>query len=83
METELTRRIKEAVYQYKPMIKSTRRTVRYAEEVQTEEGIVDVIRFEDYYPTNPYRCSEKSCKITGENYPSAPVSGIYSGQSLA
>lgn len=47
-ETELTRELKAAVRGFRPLIKSTMRTIRWAEEVQVGSGYVDVIRFEDY-----------------------------------
>lgn len=47
-ETELTREMKAAVRGFRPLMKSSMRTVRWAEEVQVGAGYVDVIRFEDY-----------------------------------
>lgn len=48
METELTRKIKTACHGFKPEMPTQLRTIRYADEVWTPSGIVDVIRFEDY-----------------------------------
>ena len=48
METELTKKIKIACRGFKPEMPTQMRTIRYAEEVWTPTGIVDVIRFEDY-----------------------------------
>lgn len=53
METELTKEIKKLTHTYKPKMgmrtssKQTGRTIRYADEVWTPNGIVDSIRFED------------------------------------
>ena len=47
METELTKKIKMACRGFKPEMPTQMRTIRYAEEVWTPSGIVDVIRFED------------------------------------
>ena len=47
-ETELTKRMKECTHWYKPLYRSSKRTIRYADEVWTPTGIVDSIRFEDY-----------------------------------
>ena len=56
METELTKRIKSLTHRYKPKIPSSMRTVRWADEVWTPTGIVDSIRFEDYYASEEYLC---------------------------
>ena len=56
METELTKEIKKALHTYKPKINSSMRTVRYADEVFTKNGIVDVLRFEDYIVSREKRC---------------------------
>lgn len=48
METELTRKIKLGLKNFKPALSTKKRTIRYAEEVWTPTGIVDFIRFEDY-----------------------------------
>lgn len=55
-ETELTKRIKELTHTYVPKIKSDMRTIRWADEVWTPTGIVDSIRFEDYYADEEYLC---------------------------
>lgn len=47
METELTKKIKNACHFFKPEMPTKLRTIRYADEVWTPTGIVDVIRFED------------------------------------
>lgn len=57
METELTKRIKALTHRYSPRIPSRMRTIRWADEVWTPSGIVDSIRFEDYYSTNQYLCA--------------------------
>lgn len=57
METDLTRRIKALTHRYKPRIPSKMRTIRWADEVWTPTGIVDSIRFEDYYNTDRYLCA--------------------------
>lgn len=46
METELTKRIKQATHRYAPRMPGLR-TIRYADEVTTPTGVVDSIRFED------------------------------------
>ena len=56
METDLTKRIKELTHHYAPKIKRNMRTIRWADEVWTPTGIVDSIRFEDYYTSNLYTC---------------------------
>lgn len=50
METELTKQIKKCTHFYKPQMSvgEVGRTIRYADEVWTPNGIVDSIRFEDY-----------------------------------
>ena len=57
METQLTKEIKKACFFYKPEMPSKLRTLRYAEEVQTPTGYVDVIRFEDYIKENHSFCA--------------------------
>lgn len=70
METDLTKQIKQAVRKNNPLIKSTLRTVRYAEEVKTATGIVDVIRFEDVYKEKEiYECKEDICKEENLKFP--------------
>ena len=56
METELTKKMKEKVHFYKPQLGGKMRTVRYADEVWTETGIVDSIRFEDYVKEDHSYC---------------------------
>lgn len=56
METDLTKRIKTLTHHYAPKIKSQMRTIRWADEVWTPTGIVDSIRFEDYYASDRYTC---------------------------
>lgn len=56
METKLTKRIKALTHGYKPKILSSMRTIRWADEVWTPTGIVDSIRFEDYYSDEEYLC---------------------------
>jgi len=68
METELTQNIKSRIRWFRPEMPSSMRTIRWAEEVSTKTGIVDVIRFEDYkiednsycgYPESNYRYVHK------------------------
>ena len=54
METELTKRIKALTHHYRPKLHTEKRTVRWADEVWTPSGIVDSIRFEDYYENEEY-----------------------------
>lgn len=58
METELTKQIKYAACSYKPKMSTGQvgRTIRYATEVWTPNGIVDAIRFEDYVKNRKDRC---------------------------
>ncbi len=56
METELTKRIKALTHHYRPRINTEKRTIRWADEVWTPTGIVDSIRFEDYYAEEEYLC---------------------------
>lgn len=56
METELTKSIKRCIRGYKPKLPTKLRTVRWAEEVWTPTGIVDSIRFEDYYASEKHLC---------------------------
>lgn len=68
METELTKEIKAAIRNYKPIMNSNKRTVRWAEEVDVGTGFVDSIRFEDYIKNSNeiYRCKklEKLIDVT-------------------
>jgi hypothetical protein len=56
METDLTKRIKALTHHYRPKLHTEKRTVRWADEVWTPSGIVDSIRFEDYYENEEYLC---------------------------
>ncbi len=62
METALTREIKNLTHTYKPKMghrteeKKNGRTIRYADEVWTPNGIVDSIRFEDYIISRNEEC---------------------------
>ena len=56
METELTKRIKALTHHYRPKLHTEKRTLRWADEVWTPSGIVDSIRFEDYYENEEYLC---------------------------
>ena len=62
METELTKRIKAACRGFKPEMPTQLRTIRYADEVWTPTGIVDVIRFEDYIEKNNSFCDLIHCE---------------------
>ena len=62
METELTKRIKTACHGFKPEMPTQLRTIRYADEVWTPTGIVDVIRFEDYIEKNNSFCDLIHCE---------------------
>lgn len=66
METELTKTIKQRIPFFRPAM-SKMRTIRYAEEVWTPSGIVDVIRFEDYIEKDNSICARNECKFEGEN----------------
>jgi hypothetical protein len=56
VETELTKRIKVLTHHYRPKLNTNMRTIRWADEVWTPTGIVDSIRFEDYYAEEEYLC---------------------------
>lgn len=62
METELTKTIKKLTHTYKPKMSckskysKVGRTIRYADEVWTPNGIVDSIRFEDYVVSRNEEC---------------------------
>ena len=56
METDLTKRIKALTHRYRPKLNTDKRTIRWADEVWTPTGIVDSIRFEDYYEDEEYLC---------------------------
>jgi hypothetical protein len=55
-ETDLTKRIKQLTHYYAPKLNTSMRTIRWADEVWTPTGIVDSIRFEDYYSVEEYIC---------------------------
>lgn len=55
-ETDLTKRIKKLTHFYSPKLNTSMRTIRWADEVWTPTGIVDSIRFEDYYSSEEYLC---------------------------
>jgi len=55
-ELDLTKRIKQLTHYYSPKLKTSMRTIRWADEVWTPSGIVDSIRFEDYYEREEYHC---------------------------
>lgn len=56
METYLTKKMKRGLRYFKPAMPTKMRTVRFAEEVWTPTGIVDVIRFEDYISKDSSYC---------------------------
>lgn len=58
METELTKEIKMLTHTYRPRMSNSKvgRTIRYADEVCTPNGIVDSIRFEDYVVSRTEDC---------------------------
>lgn len=56
METDLTKRMKYLTHSYRPKLNTSLRTIRWADEVWTPTGIVDSIRFEDYYANEEYLC---------------------------
>lgn len=68
METELTKKIKMACHGFKPEMPTQMRTIRYAEEVWTPSGIVDVIRFEDYIKGNSSFCALINYEENDKNY---------------
>lgn len=90
METDLTKRIKRRLHEFRPAFSSSMRTIRWAEEVQTPTGYVDVIRFEDYVerddsfcavldmrselPTNAFK---RECKVPGETFPNKHCRGCF------
>lgn len=57
METQLTSEMKRGLAFFKPAMNSNLKTIRYAEEVWTPTGIVDLIRFEDYKAKDASFCS--------------------------
>ena len=64
-ETELTKEIKKSLRNYRSILKSKNRTVRWAEEVDVGTGFVDSIRFEDYIKNinDVYLCRKNNEKI--------------------
>lgn len=81
METELTKRMKTATHFYKPMMKTEKRTIRYADEVTTPTGIVDSIRFEDYIEKDNSSCSLEHCVKGIDGYGSHCSGCIYPKRS--
>ena len=63
METELTKKLKRMTHGFKPKLNSNMRTIRWADEVWTPTGIVDSIRFEDYYEASSIECPYLSPKL--------------------
>jgi hypothetical protein len=85
MESNLTKEIKKRLRNFRPLMPSAMRTVRWAEEVTTATGIVDVIRFEDYKAEDNSYCNytESSlgkmrggaCKVKGRVFKSPGCHG--------
>lgn len=83
METKLTKDIKQRLHYFRPAMNSSMRKIRWAEEVRTATGFVDVIRFEDYIAENKSHCSRKQpgddkplpCKIPGKAFPCKECGG--------
>lgn len=69
METQLTKEIKRQIRLFRPALSSSLRTIRWAEEVRTDIGYVDVIRFEDYITKDNSYCGRQQCKIEGNTFP--------------
>ncbi|WP_394875491.1 hypothetical protein [Clostridium neonatale] len=69
METELTKEMKIAIRNYKPILSSNMRTIRWAEEVDVGTGFVDSIRFEDYIKNinEVYECRKENKRIDINN----------------
>ena len=57
METNLTKKMKKGLAYFKPDMPTNMRTIRFAEEVWTPNGIVDFIRFEDYKKNFKTHCA--------------------------
>lgn len=68
METELTKNIKRLTHSYRPKLNTNMRTIRWADEVWTDTGIVDSIRFEDYYASDKYICRLLEPEYLDESY---------------
>lgn len=70
METELTKELKKAIHNYRAIMPTKMRTVKYADEVWTPTGIVDSIRFEDVPVEESDRCFRLErndiCKYGGQ-----------------
>ena len=78
METALTKRIKRRLHNFRPAFNSSMRTIRWAEEVQTPTGFVDVIRFEDYVERDESYCDrQQGCKIPGKAFPCKACAGCF------
>lgn len=81
MESELTKEIKSKLHNFKPVLNSRLRTIKYAEEVWTPTGIVDVIRFEDCIKKDNSYCiktndiTEEKCKVPGLTFPNPNCRG--------
>lgn len=54
----MTKQIKNRIVGFKPALNSKMRTIRWAQEVWTPTGIVDVIRFEDYIMRDESHCQK-------------------------
>ena len=76
METDLTKRIKQRLHYFRPAFNSSMRTIRWAEEVRTPTGFVDVIRFEDYVERDESYCARKpGCKFHGKGFQNEACAG--------
>lgn len=75
MESDLTKTIKKRLRAFKPQMPTYQRTIRWAEEVTTGTGYVDVIRFEDYVEQDNSFCSKASCKVQGRIFPNPTCRG--------
>jgi len=69
-ETQLTKDIKAACRLFRPVMNSSMRTIRWADEVSVGAGRVDVIRFEDFVEGNNDFCVfeeyNEPCKHGGD-----------------
>ena len=87
METDLTKQIKRRLRGFRPAMASNMRTIRWAEEVSTPSGYVDVIRFEDYVERDESFCqrfqpeaaalvgASAGCKKPGGQFPNSLCQG--------
>lgn len=75
-ETDLTKRIKGLTHSYAPKINTTMRTIRWADEVWTPTGIVDSIRFEDYYSNEEYICKLINSDSLKKNCITTPIHAL-------